>query len=80
VAETGLRRLLAQELSGRRLEDGRPGAYVVATEMGSGRARVIAARDATEALLASAAFPEVFPPVGAASGPRDGTYVPPPWL
>jgi NTE family protein len=63
VAETGLRRLLAQELSGRRLEDGRPGAYVVATEMGSGRARVIAVGDATEALLARAALPEVFPPV-----------------
>jgi predicted acylesterase/phospholipase RssA len=63
VAETGLRRLLAQELSGRRLEDGRPGAYVVATEMGSGRACVIAVGDATEALLARAALPEVFPPV-----------------
>ncbi len=63
VADTRLRRFLRRELPLARLEDAVIPVHVVATDVATGDAQLISRGDAVEALLASAAFPGVFPPV-----------------
>jgi NTE family protein len=63
VADTGLRKILGDELALRSFEDLAIPAHVVVTELTSGQAHVISHGDAVEALVASAALPGVFPPV-----------------
>lgn len=63
VPNSGLRALLAKYLGMRRLEDARIPLTVIATDLLSGREVELSRGDATEAILASAAIPGVFPPI-----------------
>lgn len=57
-----LRRVIAQHLPLRRLEDAQIPLHVVATDVLTGEEVVLSRGDAAEAVLASAAIPAVFPP------------------
>ncbi|HEV2361150.1 MAG TPA: patatin-like phospholipase family protein [Acidimicrobiales bacterium] len=59
----GLRRLIAQHLPYKRLEDAAIPIHVVATDLLSGREVLLSEGDAESAVLASAAIPGVLPPV-----------------
>ncbi len=63
VPPGGLRRLIRRELEFERLEDAPIDFHVVATELLTGLDRRLSTGDATEAILASAAIPAIFPPV-----------------
>ncbi|HTX63087.1 MAG TPA: patatin-like phospholipase family protein [Acidimicrobiales bacterium] len=62
-ANTGLRRILEEGLRFERLEDAVVPLEVVATSLHDGRERWLTEGPATEAVLASAAIPAMFPPV-----------------
>lgn len=62
-AQDGLRRLLEAHLRFGRLEDAPIPLHVVTTDVRSGEEVVLAAGDAVDAVLASAAIPAVFPSV-----------------
>jgi len=64
VSPAPLERLLRRHLGYERLEDAPVAIHVVATEVTTGTEVVLSAGDAVQALLASAAIPGVFPPVG----------------
>ncbi|HLL86622.1 MAG TPA: patatin-like phospholipase family protein [Thermoleophilaceae bacterium] len=63
VPLTGLRRLVADHLELKRLEDAPVPLHVVAVDVFSGRERRLSSGPALDAILASAAIPGVFPPV-----------------
>ncbi|GAW49230.1 MULTISPECIES: patatin-like phospholipase family protein [unclassified Nocardioides] len=63
VANSGLRRLLADHLRFENLQDARIPFHVVATDVLTGSGVVLSHGAATEAILASAAIPGVLPPV-----------------
>lgn len=63
IANDNLRSVLKKHIPYRRLEDARLPVNVVATELKSGRATILASGPAVPALLASCAIPGVFPPV-----------------
>jgi NTE family protein len=63
VEATALRKLLDSNLAYSRVEQAALPLHVVATEMLSGRERVMSSGPVVEAVLASAAIPGVFPPV-----------------
>lgn len=63
VPDSGLRRLLAENLGFARLEDAPVPFHVVATDVLSGQDILLSAGDAVDAIVASAAIPAVFPPV-----------------
>jgi len=65
-----LRRLIAAHLPYERLEHAPIPVHVVTTDVCSGREVLLSDGDATDAVLASAAIPAVFPPVA-----REGTYL-----
>ena len=62
-SDRGLRRLVRSQLSFARLEDAPIPVHVVTTDLLTGREVVLAAGDATSAILASCAIPGVFPAV-----------------
>lgn len=64
------RRLLARQLSSRRLEDAAIPVHLVATEVLSGKEVLLSSGTAVDAALASTAIPAVFPPVAV-----DGTLL-----
>ena len=63
VPDDGLRRLLADHLEFRRLEDAPIPLHVVATDVLSGQDVLLSSGDLIDAVVASAAIPAVFPPV-----------------
>ncbi|MFD8424569.1 patatin-like phospholipase family protein [Streptomyces sp. NPDC059466] len=63
VPSAGLRRLLRLRVGVGRLEDVAVPVHVVATDFETGAAVVLSRGDAVSALLASAAFPGLYPPV-----------------
>jgi NTE family protein len=63
VPSSGLRSLLASAAIARTLEGTSIPVHVVATDLASGAAVVLSEGDTTEALLASCAFPGLYPPV-----------------
>jgi NTE family protein len=63
LPDRGLRRLLNDGLVPQRLSDTRLPAHVVATDLLSGEPVVLADGDTVRALLASCAFPGLYPPV-----------------
>ncbi len=63
VAPDNLRRLISQNLGLDRLENAKLPVHVIATDVATGLEVVLSRGDATNALLASAAIPGVFPPV-----------------
>jgi NTE family protein len=63
IANDNLRSLLEQNIPYHRLEEASLPVHVVATELKSGRATILATGPAVPALLASCAIPGVFPPV-----------------
>lgn len=66
----GLRRLLIEQLPYRVLEEASVPLIVVATDLGTGRERRLHTGPVAEAVLASAAIPGIYPPVG-----RDGALL-----
>ena len=64
LSDRGLRRLLSEHLRFTALEDAVIPLRAVATDLVSGRAVMIGGGDAMSAVLASAAIPGLFPPVG----------------
>jgi NTE family protein len=62
-ASDGLRRLIAEHLPYRRLEDAAIPIHIVTTDVISGEEVLLSEGDATSAVLASAAIPAVFPAV-----------------
>jgi NTE family protein len=63
VPDSGLRRLLEDNLGFSRLEDAPIPVHVVATDVLSGQDVLLSTGDAVDAIAASAAIPAVFPPV-----------------
>lgn len=63
VPDSGLRRLLEDNLGFSRLEDAPIPLHVVATDVLSGEDVLLSSGDAADAIAASAAIPAVFPPV-----------------
>lgn len=63
VPNTGLRRIIADNLQFSRLEDAPTPFHVVATDVISGMDVLLSTGDAADAITASAAIPGVFPPV-----------------
>lgn len=63
VPDSGLRRLLEDNLEFARLEDSPIPLHVVATDVLSGQDVLLSSGDAVDAIAASAAIPAVFPPV-----------------
>lgn len=63
VPDSGLRRLLEDNLEFSRLEDAPIPLHVVATDVLSGQDVLLSTGDAVDAIAASAAIPAVFPPV-----------------
>lgn len=63
VPDSGLRRLLDDNLAFSRLEDAPIPLHVVATDVLSGQDVLLSSGDAGDAIAASAAIPAVFPPV-----------------
>jgi NTE family protein len=63
VPNSGLRRLLTDQLGFARLEDAPIPLHVVATDVISGTDVLLSSGDAVDAIAASAAIPGVFPPV-----------------
>jgi NTE family protein len=70
VSDGALRKLVAEHLELRTLEDSPIPFHVVVTELLSGRELRLSSGDAASAVMASAAIPGVFPPVE-----RDGTLL-----
>ena len=63
ISNQGLRSILADHLPFERLEEAAVPVHIVATELKSGRAGILASGPAVPAVLASCAIPGVFPPV-----------------
>jgi NTE family protein len=63
ISNQSLRSVLAQHIPFERLEQAAVPVHIVATELKSGRASVMASGPAVPAVLASCAIPGVFPPV-----------------
>ncbi|WP_194280513.1 patatin-like phospholipase family protein [Streptomyces fagopyri] len=63
VSNAGLRQFLRHRMGVKRLESGVIPVHVVATDIKTGAAVVLSQGDAVSALLASAAFPGLYPPV-----------------
>ncbi len=63
VPDTGLRRLLAENLAFTRMENAPIPFHVVATDVLTGQDVLLSSGDAVDAIAASAAIPGVFPPV-----------------
>src|SRR5712691_3255526 len=63
ISNDSLRSLLETHVPFKRLEEARVPLHIVATELKSGRAAILASAPAVPALLASCAIPGVFPPV-----------------
>ena len=63
ISNSSLRRILETHIPYRRLEEAAIPVHIVATELKSGRATILASGPAVPALLASCAIPGVFPPV-----------------
>jgi len=63
VPNSGLRRLLSDQLEFARLEDAPIPFHVVATDVISGTDVLLSSGDAVDAIAASAAIPGIFPPV-----------------
>jgi NTE family protein len=63
ISNANLRSILERHIPYDRLEDAAVPVHVVATELKSGRAAILASGPAVPALLASCAIPGVFPPV-----------------
>ena len=70
IESTGLRRIVAANLAFDNLEDAPVPIHIVATDLLSGDAVVMASGNAVDAVLASSAIPAAFPPVK-----RDGRYL-----
>src|SRR5436309_6454711 len=63
ISSDSLRELLEQHIPYQRLEEAALPVHIVATELKSGRATILASGPTVPALLASCAIPGVFPPV-----------------
>jgi NTE family protein len=63
ISSSSLRAVLETHIPYRRLEEAAIPVHIVATELKSGRATILASGPAVPALLASCAIPGVFPPV-----------------